>query len=115
MLSGASPLRWIVVADIPLIASQGRSTSYFTFGFGFDSKTISAELVQRLARFHATIWIDTSGSGRTVVDTRATCRPQAVPLPGGRIGRNVLLGVLSRGHEIASVGRPTYGRLSFRF
>lgn len=87
MLSGASPLRWIVVADIPLIASQGRSTSYFTFGFGFDSKTISAELVQRLARFHVTIWIDTSGSGRTVFDTRATCRPQAVPLAGCDVTR----------------------------
>ncbi len=33
--------------------------AYFTFGFG--AETISAELVQRLARFHATIWIDTSG------------------------------------------------------
>ena len=30
-------------------------------------------------------------------------RPQEVPLTGGRIGRKVLLGALSRGHEIASV------------
>ena len=33
----------------------------------------------------------------------------SVPLTGGRIGRKVLLGVLSRGHEIASVERPAYG------
>ena len=32
--------------------------------------------------------------------------PVEVPLTGGRIGRQMRLGVLSRGHEIASGGRP---------
>ena len=35
-----------------------------------------------------------------------------VPHTGGRIGRKVLLGVLSRGYEIASGGRPTCGLFS---
>ena len=34
-----------------------------------------------------------------------------VPLTGGRIGRKVVLGVLSRGHEIPFGGRPACGRL----
>jgi hypothetical protein len=33
--------------------------AFFTFGFG--AETISAELVQRLAQFHATIWTDANG------------------------------------------------------
>ena len=37
-------------------------------------------------------------------------RPYDVPVAGGRIGRKVLLGVLSRGLEIASDGRPACGR-----
>ena len=35
--------------------------------------------------------------------------PLNVPLTGGRIGRKVLSGVLSRGHEIASVDPPPIG------
>ena len=44
-------------------------------------------------------------------DRRRICSPndpQAVPPAGGRIGRKVCLRVLSRGHEIASVGRHRY-------
>jgi len=36
----------------------------------------------------------------------AVCEAQGVRLTGGRIGRKIPLGVLSRGHEIASVDRP---------
>ena len=42
--------------------------------------------------------------------TESLSVPQDVPLTGGRIGRKVLLGVLSRGHEIPFGGRPACGR-----
>ena len=44
------------------------------------------------------------------LDASAASNPLTVPLAGARIGRKVLLGVLSRGHEIESGGRYGNGR-----